>query len=189
MALESIADLGNYSSGDMDLCFYHQALVQSGDVVVIINLPARSSMRMPRLKPLQIIQPSKRSDTVLLSSSRATTTPASLPTSWALTETGAAFAIFFIRCKNGSLFDEEKTIVRIMNWDGFITCYVSTGHTVDARIVTERRLQQLAYYDTFGHSARENALRLIESRLGHRLKVVHRASSFVKSPLSLSTYM
>ena len=51
------------------------------------------------------------------------------------------------RRKDNSIYYEEKTITPLINDDGVITNYVSTGRDVSENMLTQKRLRHLAYCD------------------------------------------
>ena len=67
---------------------------------------------------------------------------------WETIGAGRPFQDVFVnRRKDGTLYYEEKTITPLRDASGRITHYVSTGKDISERLLAERRLHFLSYFD------------------------------------------
>ncbi len=67
---------------------------------------------------------------------------------WERLNKGEVFrSVFVNRRKDGTIYHEEKTITPIRDREKKITHFVSTGKDITDRIVSEKRMQHLAYHD------------------------------------------
>lgn len=68
---------------------------------------------------------------------------------WGTLSAGSVFSDVLInRRKDGSTYYEEKTITPIRNNQMVMTHFVSTGKDITERIISEKRIQHLAYHDS-----------------------------------------
>jgi diguanylate cyclase (GGDEF)-like protein/PAS domain S-box-containing protein len=67
---------------------------------------------------------------------------------WSTIGKGQAFrGVVVNRRKDGSQYHEEKTITPLVDANGVVTHYVSTGKDVSDRIQAQQKLHELAYFD------------------------------------------
>jgi len=95
---------------------------------------------------------------------------------WQKIKSGQPFrGVFVNRKKNGSLYYEEKTISPLVDDQGKITQYCSTGKDITAQLISESRLQKLA---------RQNPLTGLAS-LGAFKRWIRRTLAHTNQPLFL----
>lgn len=157
--------IGLYEDAERRL--HRQALAQSGEAVVIANAKGvieYVNAAFEEIAGYSAEEAIGQRPSILKSGEHDNNFYAGL---WATLRKGRSFrGVFINRNKNGTLYHEEKTISPIMNQAGCVTHFVSTGHNVDARIAAERKLHQLAYYDTLtGLPNRKLFLQRLESCL------------------------
>jgi len=96
---------------------------------------------------------------------------------WDTILAGEIFRETFInRCKDGSLYYEEKTITPLKDDQGRVTHFVSTGKDITDRVEAQERLSYLAHHDVL--TDLPNRMLLID-RLGHALAQAQRNECLV----------
>ncbi|MDH5435410.1 MAG: EAL domain-containing protein [Gammaproteobacteria bacterium] len=67
---------------------------------------------------------------------------------WDMISSGGTFTgVFINKKKNGIIYYEEKTITPLINANGNITHYISTGKDISERMATQERLHHMAHHD------------------------------------------
>ncbi len=80
------------------------------------------------------------------------------------------------RCKDGTLYHEEKTITPLMDDTGKISHFISTGRDITERLQVQERLKFMAHHDSL--TGLPNRV-LFTDRLEHALDKMSRQDSFI----------